>query len=99
VSETTPTKLPVAHIELRDVWVAIVFLDSESSPKQQHEIHAALQECIRREGLQGSLVTMWKDSNGARQFIAEPAQRPFFESVRYDQLYAQRNRTITWPDR
>jgi hypothetical protein len=89
--------LPVAHFEIQDVWVAVIFLDGEfaaMSGERQQKDHEALRECAMRAGLRGSVVTMWKDAAGRKQFISEPAQRPFFESVRYDQLYAQRNRWI-----
>jgi hypothetical protein len=89
--------LPVAYFEIQDVWVAVIFLDAEfgsMSAERQQKGHEALRECAMRAGLRGSVVTMWKDTAGRKQFISEPAQRPFFESVRYDQLYAQRNRWI-----
>ncbi len=93
--------LPVAYVEIQDVWVAIIFLDAEfalSSPGQQRKGHEALRQCAARAGLRGSVVTMWKDADGRKRFICEPAQRPFFESVRYDQLYAQKNRSIECGD-
>jgi len=83
---------PVAHIEIDDVWVAVIFTDSELQPND-----AALRECAQKAGLRGSVVIMWKDTTGRKRFISEPAQRPFLESVRYDQLYAQRNRAINFP--
>lgn len=85
--------IPVAQIEIQDVWVSIVFPDSEPEA-----VHEAIRQCAERSGLKGSIVTMWRDSTGRKRFISEPAQRPFFESVRYDQLYAQRNQTINFPD-
>lgn len=84
---------PVAHIEIDDVWITVVFTDSECQPDL-----AALGECVARAGLRASVAAMWKDAQGSKRFLCEPAQRPFFESVRYDQLYAQRNRTINFPD-
>ena len=34
-------------------------------------------------------VTVWEDFSGRMQFIAPPQQRPFFQSLSYDQLRAQ----------
>ncbi len=93
--------LPVAYFEIQDVWVAVIFLDGEFAampPERRQKGHEALRECASRSGMSGSVVTMWKDGSGRKQFISEPAQRPFFESVRYDQLYAQRNRSIECGD-
>jgi hypothetical protein len=93
--------LPVAYFEIQNVWVAVFFLDAEfglMSPERQQKEHESLRQCAMRAGLGGSVVTMWKDASGRKRFISEPAQRPFFESVRYDQLYAQRNRVVECGD-
>lgn len=41
------------------------------------------------EKLGENIVQIWKDGSGRTQLIAPPQQRPFFQAVSYDQLYAQ----------
>jgi hypothetical protein len=36
-----------------------------------------------------NIVQIWKDGSGRTRLIAPPQQRPFFQAVSYDQLYAQ----------
>ena len=73
--------LPVAYLDIDDVRIAVVFMDADSAA---------------RAGLAGDIVPVWRDSCGRTSFIAPPQQRPFFQCLNYDQLFAQVNRTITY---
>jgi hypothetical protein len=42
----------------------------------------------------GDVVLVWRDQYGTMKFIAPPQQHPFFQIVKYEQLYAQVTGTI-----
>ena len=92
--------LPVAHVDIDDVKVAVVFLNTRFEAiavGEQRHIYTALRSLAAHAGLEGEVAAVWRDRFGPAKFIAPPQQRPFFQSVNYDQLYAQINRTIRAP--
>jgi hypothetical protein len=86
------TSFPVAHLNVQDVELVIVFVDQ--SAREKREIYAALLGCAKRAGLNGTVVALWQDEFGRTRFIAPPEQHPFFQVTGYDQLYAQVNSKI-----
>jgi hypothetical protein len=92
--------LAVAHLDIDDVKVAVVFLNTRFgsiAADEQRRIYAALRSVTAHAGLEGEVAAVWRDRFGPAKFIAPPQQHPFFQSVNYDQLYAQINRTIRAP--
>jgi hypothetical protein len=88
----TTTSFPVAHLNIQDVELVIVFVDQAS--REKREIYAALFDCAKRAGLSGTVVAVWQDEFGRTRFIAPPEQHPFFKVTGYGQLYAQVNSKI-----
>jgi hypothetical protein len=86
------TSFPVAHLDVEDVQLVIVFVDQCS--REKHGIYATLHGCATRAGLSGTVVAVWQDEFGRTRFIAPPEQHPFFRITGYDQLYAQVNSKI-----
>jgi hypothetical protein len=87
----------VAHLNIQDVNVVIVFLDStfdSKTPDERRDLHRALAVAAAREGPAEDVVLVWKDPSGGTRFMAPPEQHPFFRIMQYDQLRAQVNRTL-----
>jgi hypothetical protein len=57
------------------------------------DVHGAAAQIVfvdaPDEKLGESVVQIWKDGSGRTRYLAPPQQRPFFQGLRYDQLYAQ----------
>lgn len=101
MSAPTQIAIPAADLNIEDVRIAVVFLDSafDSLPVQKRLAwRAVFRSAAVSQGLPRNIAMVWQDRSGRKKFMAEPAQRPFFESVRYDQLYAQVNCALTIPD-
>jgi hypothetical protein len=76
--------LQVAHLNIQDMDVSIIFLtacDSKLSP--------TIATCAARDGVTRNVVWVWQDTCGRTKFIAEPQQSTFFHVIDFDQLYAQ----------
>lgn len=88
---------PIAHLNLRDVPVVIVFppnsFDLKTAAERQR-IQAAIRICAESAGMPGDVILVWQDQHGTMRFIAPPQQHPFFQIVKYEQLYAQVTGTI-----
>jgi hypothetical protein len=90
--------LEVAHLNIQNVNVIIIFLNTafdSKAPQAQHAIHMQLQAAAASAGLAGNVVPVWQDSFGRTKFIAPPQQHPFFKTASYEQLAMQINRTLT----
>jgi hypothetical protein len=88
----------VAHLNIQNVNLVIIFLNSQFdsiSADQQHAAHRRLQMAATSAGLAGNVVPVWLDPFGNMKFIAPRQQHPFFTSVSYEQLYMSVNRTLT----
>jgi len=88
----------IAHINIQNVNVIVVFLDQSFDLKpeaEKHEINATLQVCARGAGLAGNVVPVWQDASGIMKFIAPKNQHPYFTSVSYQQLYIQKNKMLS----
>jgi hypothetical protein len=87
----------VAHLNVQNVNLIIIFLntafDSKTS-QEQHAVQVALQAASRTAGLAGNVVPVWLDPFGETKFIAPRQQHPYFQSASYDQLAMQINRTL-----
>jgi len=90
----------VAQLDIQDVQLLVIFLPSDFDSKaatEKLEFHATLERCAETAGLAGNVVILWQDSSNRTRFIAPPQQHPFFQIMKYEQLLAQVNRTITCP--
>ncbi len=88
---------PIAHLNLRDVPVVIVFPPSSFDLKtavERRRIQAEFRSRTEGAGMLGDVVLVWRDQYGTMKFIAPPQQHPFFQIVKYEQLYAQLTGTI-----
>lgn len=88
----------VAHLNVQNVNVIVIFLNTtfDSKPAaEQHGIHVILQAAARNAGLAGNVVPVWRDPFGRTKFIAPENQHPFFKTVSYEQLALQINRELT----
>jgi hypothetical protein len=88
----------VAHLNEQNVNLVVIFLNTafdNQSPQEQHRIHLALQAGATSAGLAGNVVPVWQDAFGHTKFIAPQQQRAFFQSVSYEQLAANINKTLT----
>ncbi len=87
----------VAHLDIQDVQLVVVFLGSDFDRKTEREkleFHAALERSAGSAGLAGDVVILWQDPSNHTRFIAPPQQHPFFQIMKYEQLIAQVNGTI-----
>jgi hypothetical protein len=87
----------VAHLDIQDVQVVVVFLGSDFDAKTQREkldSYAALERSAEIAGLAGDVVIVWQDQSNRTRFIAPPQQHPFIQIMKYEQLIAQVNGTI-----
>ena len=80
----------IAHLNLQDVKVVVVFVDGASAASQ----YESLQAAAAAAGLDGNIVVVWPDEFGRTRFLAPPEQHAFFQIVDYDQLRAQINGTL-----
>jgi hypothetical protein len=65
----------VAEMEIQDVPISVVCLDSPPSAEWQ--------------AWAGAVALVWPDASGRPQWLAEPQQLPFLRSLRLDQIRAQ----------
>jgi len=87
----------VAAVEIQDVPLVLAFLPPSfggQSPPDQQRLWRAFENCAALAGLAGDVVLIWQDASGRLRFLAQAQQHPFFESMRYDQLFAQVNRSL-----
>jgi len=85
----------IAHLNLQDVKVVVVFVDGAPQPPDSMAQHyAAIQQAAAQAGLDGSIVAVWPDEFGRTRFLAPPEQHAFFQIVDYDQLRAQISGTL-----
>jgi hypothetical protein len=88
----------VAHLNIQQVNVIVIFLSTvfdDKTPPEQEALHVGLQAAASSAGWAGNVVPVWKDHFGRTKFIAPRQQHPFFESVSYEELCTQVNRTLT----
>ena len=84
-------KLEVAHLDIDDVLMVIVFVDPGHASA---EFMRKLEACVAGNNLRGTVVPVWQDGFGRTQFIASAEQHPFFQITGYSQLRAQVNSTL-----
>jgi hypothetical protein len=88
----------VAHVNVQNVNLIIIFLNTafdSKLPQEQHAINVGLQAAARSAGLAGNVVPVWLDPFGQTKFIAPREQHPYFQSISYEQLALQINRTLS----
>ena len=83
----------VAHLDISDVRVVVVFVALRPSADLYH----TLQRSAQQAGLAGNVIAVWPDEFGRTRFLAPPEQHAFFQAVTYDQLRAQINTTLVCP--
>src|SRR5262249_44415633 len=91
-------QFPVAHLNVQNVNVIIIFLSQQfdrMSAADQHAVHRRLQTAATSAGLAGNVVPVWQDAFAHTKFLAPSQQHPFFRSTSYGALYAHVNRTLT----
>jgi hypothetical protein len=86
-----PQSFEIAHLDIQDVKVVVVFVEGISDAKRQYP---ALQTAAKEAGLEGNVVAVWADEFGRTRFVAPPEQHAFFQVVDYEQLRAQINGTL-----
>ena len=87
----------VAHLNIQNVNIVIVFLNQafdRKTDQEQHQTQSALQFASQQVGWNGNVVPVWTDAFGRTKFIAPPQQRSFFQSATYHELYSQVNKTL-----
>jgi hypothetical protein len=82
--------LEIAHLNLQDVKVVVVFVNGVPAPGG----YESLQRAAAQAGLDGSIVAVWPDEFGRTRFLAPPEQHAFFQIAGYDQLRAQINGSL-----
>ena len=90
--EQTLPSFPLAQIEIEEVPVIVVFLDTAFGvqPREERQsFYAALQAGAARAGFSGELAAIWQDDRKYTHFIAPPQQHAFFQVANYAQLRAQ----------
>jgi hypothetical protein len=88
----------VAHLDILDVQLVIVFLPSAFDSKTEPErldFYSTLEHYAAQNNLAGNVVILWQDHSHRTRFIAPPQQHPFFQIMKYEQLLAQVNGTLT----
>jgi hypothetical protein len=93
-----PRTFELARLEIGDVGLTIFFaesgLDGESQEIRQH-VYEVLRSEAALAGHSGEVSLVWKNESGRTKFIAPSQQHYFFLVVSYDQLYAQRDGSIS----
>ncbi len=85
----------IAHLELQDVKVVVVFVEGAPQPPgSMARWHATIQQAAAQAGLDGNIAAVWPDEFGRTRFLAPPQQHAFFQIADYDQLRAQINGTL-----
>jgi hypothetical protein len=84
--EAGAERLEVARFEIADVPVVVIF---------QGDGWSRQKTCETSGSLSGSVVLVSKDISGIVKIEAEPQQKPFFDAIPVEQLYAQVNARLT----
>jgi hypothetical protein len=90
----SPRTFAIATLNVQDVNVIVVLPDASLEATSEHErqqLYWTLQRSAASANLAGNIVLIWQERSGATKFIAPPAQHPFFQIMKYDQLRAQIN--------
>lgn len=96
--ESTSVTFRAALLNILDVTIEVIFADASLDQRTSAERQAlctALQESLNPSAAGADVALVWKDAEGRMEFIAPPRQERFFQAMRYDQLYAQADRTVT----
>jgi len=80
---------PVAHLEISDVAVTVVFAEN-GVENERERVYAALLKTLGTT----DVVLLWQEPAGRTRFISPVEQRRFFEAMKYDQLLAQADGTV-----
>jgi hypothetical protein len=87
-----------ARLNVLDVSIVVVVADASFDQKTTVErlaVCEALQQSVGQSDPGTDALLVWQDADGRMKFIAPPRQARFFQVMRYDQIYAQIDRTIT----
>ncbi len=87
-------ELPAARLTIYDVTVVVVLAGPGfdlAAGSERNRIY----EVLRESHPAADIALVWQDAEGRTKFLAPVQQEPFFEVVRYDQLLAQADGTVT----
>jgi hypothetical protein len=93
-----PCTFPTAHFIIYDIPVIAVLAEDAfdtEPPTERHRVYAAAKAELQRTHPAAEVVLIWRDVAGRTRFIAPVQQHRFFEVVKYDQLRAQVDGSIT----
>jgi hypothetical protein len=66
------------------------------SQEEQRGMVSDLQRQARSAGLAGTVVPIWQTSSGGTKFIAPKPWHPFFQSMSFQDVLANLNKTLSW---
>jgi hypothetical protein len=90
--------IEIAHLTIFDVAVLVALVGAgggEDTTGEHQRIYAALSEFVGRTEPGLDTVLVWQDSEGITKFISPLQQHRFFEIMKYDQLCAQADGSVT----
>ncbi len=96
--ESTAETYQAAWLTVLDVTVIVVFGDADfdrKTPDERQQVYAALQLSLAQSNAGSDIVLVWQDAMGRMRFIASPRQQRFFGVMKFDQLLAQADRTVS----
>ena len=68
---------------------------SARTPVERGAAYTALKAAAIAQGFGADVVAVWEDPEGRMRFMAPAERHPFFQVVKYAQLRAQINGSIT----
>jgi hypothetical protein len=96
--EHDPETYRTARLTIHDVALVVVLagpgFDIKTAAERQR-VYLNVRESLRQSDPGADAALVWQDGESRTRFIVPPRQEPFFEIVRYDQLFAQADRTLT----
>jgi len=87
-----------ALLDILDSQVLVVLADASMELREPDERRAlcdGLQQSLPPSAEGPVVALVWQDEAGRMKFLAPPRQERFFQVLRYDQLCAQADRTVT----
>jgi hypothetical protein len=97
--EVSVTKtFDVAHIREQGVDIIIVPMDTSfgyKTEREQNEFSRALETFAHDAGMAGTVVPVWDSGGGRMAFLAPRNYHPFFQSIGWDDVAININKTLT----
>jgi len=89
----------LAHVREQGVDLIVIPLDDQFGRKVQSDQQSIIQELqvrARSAGLGGTVVPVWDNGGGRMAFIAPRNWHSFFQSISFDWVAMNINRTLSW---